>query len=155
MDLFLSPLRHSSMLFLVILFFFPTVSVAAIYRWVDDNGNVLFSDKKPEQKLAAKEMDYALKNAPSIDEEVLRQRQLMREHHQERQQRQAELNQEKKERAQQNRKRCRKARKKMDRDKQAGTYYSYNKDGSRHVWSNDERLAYQAGLNKKVKRYCH
>jgi len=129
---------------------------AEVYRWVDENGRVHYSDKPVSDK--AKTVDIKTGPAPapatndgldrkSRTEQYLRARELER----------AEIDRKQKEKKRlkaERKTKCAAAKKEYKRQVTALALYYKNKDGSRKYLEDDERQKSQAAAKAEIKKWC-
>ena len=130
---------------------------AEIYRWVDNNGRVHFSDSPPvDQRQPVETRHYQA--SPAIpDPEMVRYRQHLEEQagqwEQQRQQEQ-QARAEARERQQLRQQRCKDVRARRHMLDGVSSIYSTNEDGDREYWTEDERRAAELELQQLQRQYC-
>lgn len=131
---------------------------AEVYRWVDANGKVHFSDKAPVQGAVEKiDLPEVEEPAPSEDlsdfERLQRQKKLVKMLEEERlakQEQKAQLAKEAEERAQY----CTRFKNRLSYIDQYTHFYDEKEDGTREYMSEDQADAYRANLKQQYKEEC-
>lgn len=148
----LRPLAGLSFLMLAV------VAQADVFRWVDANGRVHFSDKAPAHQkvetLTLPEADATVA-APDISEEERKQRQqrlvqALEEERLAKAQHKAELKQKEVE----HQAHCERFRNRMQRLQSSTHVYSENKDGTVTYWKDAEADRYKADMNSRLQQEC-
>ncbi len=130
---------------------------ADIYRWTDDNGQVHYGERPPEQ--GAKRLDMPSTEAPpgSTDaaaaERRARQKRLLDAYTYEREQDEAERERED-ERARQLAQECQRLQRHWRRLAYAGPVYIKGDDGERHYLNDDQRAAEMERLRPAYRQAC-
>jgi hypothetical protein len=134
----------------------PREVQAAIYKWVDENGKVHYSDKAPADD--APEMD--IESAPSTTGPTLtetqrkaKQQRLLDAFEKERNDKEAAeaaAAQQKKELKSW----CRQSREQLAQVRSAGYLYDYDEDGNTVVLSHEQRAAATKKYEDRIKKYC-
>ena len=133
------------------------VSPAAVYRWVDENGNVQFSDRPVSE--TAKEVEIK-EQAPLYKDDSgnARQRQIdqqkMLHMFDEQRQEKAERDAKAKKEAAKRDRLCAGARDRLQRYRRSSSLYNPQSDGSRQYLSDAEREAAIAETEREVSRWC-
>jgi len=150
-------MRYVALLFL---FMVPLINHAGVYKWVDDNGKVHYSDR-PITTQPSVEMnidDSAPKPSFSggddrLSREEKRERllQSMQEDRIEKQ----EQREKQKALKQQNRAKCNRYRDQMRHYERASGLYKLNEDGKRVYMSDSDRAKATKNLQRKIKKYCN
>lgn len=143
-----------NMFLLMALLSATSVANAEVYRWVDDNGKVHFSDKKPSAKPADNITQSVGKT--NIDQSSQESRKLeklfARETEAEKQLRMQQREQERAHREKVNAE-CEKARKTLK--KFEGPVYFVDKDGKSYDVSLEEKKRREEALRRKITRHCN
>ncbi len=131
------------------------VTQAGIYKWVDANGKVHYSDKAPaRQKAQELDVDVGPVEAnPELEQYRQRNRALLKVWDEERSQRQSQQT-EKRQQLAQKRQRCAKLQREYDASRRAGYLYVPRKDGERDIYSDDQRAEYEQQLASYLRRRC-
>ncbi|MGI9288201.1 MAG: DUF4124 domain-containing protein [Pseudomonadales bacterium] len=128
---------------------------AGIYKWVDANGKVHYSDKVPSQE-KAQELDIDLgpvEANPELEQYRQRNRALIKVWDEERNQLQSQQAEQRKQVAQQ-RQRCAKLQREYDSSRRAGFLYVPRKDGERDIYSDEQRAEYEQQLASYLRKRC-
>ena len=149
-------MRYPSLIFLLML---PLMTQAAVYKWIDDEGNVHYGDR-PTASEPSVEMEVddivtiptfgGRNDSMSREEKRERLLQAMEEDRLEKKQ-QREQNQALKQR---NRKKCNLYRDRMRHYQRASGIYSLDEDGNRVYMSDADRASATKNLQKKIDKYC-
>ena len=130
---------------------------AAVYKWVDENGKVHYSDKPPPQG-EAQELD--VESAPSTstpaltDEQRLqKQQRLLDAFAKERADKKAEQEKLKKEK-QERKIWCARARDELRQLKEAAYLYDYDESGEKVIYSKEAREKATREQEAQIKKYC-
>jgi hypothetical protein len=144
---------------LILLLLLPLVTRAAVYKWIDDEGNVHYGDK-PTASEPSVEVDVDdivsvplygnSKGSMSREEKRERLLQSMEEDRLEKKQ-QREKQQALK---QQNRKKCNRFRDRMRHFERASGIYQLDEDGNRIFMSDADRAKTTKNLQNKINKYC-
>ncbi|MFL1468190.1 DUF4124 domain-containing protein [Marinobacter sp. DUT-3] len=140
---------------LTLLILSPAVSVAEVYRWVDEDGRTHFGDRPPTQ---AASQEVKVESAPARVDNSARDRQqkvnaFLEQKQQERdQQRAADAKAEKQaaKRAEQ----CSKLRARLKYMDSVSTFYNLNEQGERVFVSESENTRIRERFRKKVEETC-
>ena len=130
-------------------------SQAGIYKWVDANGKVHFSDKAPAQQ-KAQELDIdvgPVEVNPELEQYRQRNRALIKVWDKERDQQQTQQAEKRQQLAKQ-RQRCAKMQREYDASRQAGFLYVPRKDGERDIYSDEQRAKYEQQLAGYLRKRC-
>ena len=141
-----------------ILLVLSCASSAGVYKWIDEQGNVHYSDR-PTTTQSSVEMDVEHSTSVSTGRE---QERLSRQEKRERLlQSMAEDRLEKQEqrekqrtKRQQNREKCNHYRDQMRHYKRANSLYKLDKDGNRVYVSDSDRAKATQNLQRRIKKYC-
>ncbi len=139
----------------IILFFAYSPAHAGIYKWIDDDGKVHFSDQAPAQQ-TAQEIDIDVAPAeidPELEHYRQRNRALLNVWDTERNKRQQQQV-EKRQRLATQRQRCAKVQRKYAASRRAGYLYAPRKDGERDIYSDDQRAKYEQQLSDYLRKRC-
>lgn len=144
---------------LILLLVLPVASQAAVYKWIDDEGNVHYGDRPTESEPSVEMEVDDIVTVPSFGDrndsmsrEEMRERLLQSmeedrlEKKQQREQQQA-LKQE-------NRKKCNRYRDRMRHYQRASGIYRLDEDGNRVYMSDADRTKATKNLQKKINKYC-
>jgi len=132
-------------------------AMAEIYKWVDDQGRVNYSDRSDGGSSSLQvEVDDSPSTSPAIDSlsrEEKRRRLLetMQEDRYEKENRRAK---EKAERKRDHRM-CIQYKDRMRLYEQVGRLYKLDNDGNRNYMSNEERDGSVRDLQARINKYCH
>lgn len=129
---------------------------AEVYKWVDEHGNVHYTDQKPTSDKEAAKVDVKVHNTrkdPELDayrEYTKRNREAAAT--------EAAINEKKKAKARQKQQKheqaCKKIRQRKREYQREGVIYSKKKDGDRKFYSDEERAEVLRKLNKALKKHC-
>jgi len=133
-------------------------AAAQVYRWVDADGNVHFGDQPHQgaQKVPAEGRDAA---APAADSEAYeaeraaRRQRLLDSMEADRRAREAAAAKAEREAGMRTRN-CRVARSNLQGIRQAGSLYSFDAKGQRHVFSDAERAKATRDAEAAVAKWC-
>ncbi len=146
--------------FLLTCLFISSQGEAEIYRWVDDQGRVHFSDNAP----AKTEKDGV--QAESIDLKVPKavENPELRQFYQENRKRLQALDKEREEervrdleRAKKTEKRerfCARLKRQYNNNQNAGYLYQFDDKGDKTIFADQQREEYQSKLKKRIKKFC-
>lgn len=140
---------------LTLLVLSPAVSVAEVYRWVDEDGRTHFGDRPPTQ---AASQEVKVESAPARVDNSARDRQqkvnaFLEQKQQERdQQRAADAKAEK--RAAKRAEQCTKLRARLKHMDSISTFYNLNEQGERVFVSESENTRIRERFRKKVEESC-
>ena len=144
---------------IILFLMLPLVTDAAVYKWVDAEGNVHYGDRPVEAEPSVEIQVDDVVTVPAFSDgddtmtrEEKRERllQSMEEDRLEKQE-QREKQQALK---QQNRKKCNRYRDKMRHYERARGIYRLDKDGNRVYMSAQDRTRATKNLQKKIDKYC-
>jgi hypothetical protein len=130
-------------------------SLADIYQWVDDNGNVQYSDRQPKNQVFKKKTTP--NTPPSIDPELEHYRQQIKINKLVRTREQAlakEKTTEAQKKALQKKRYCRNLTSRQHADNNTATFFTRHSDGSRTVWTGEQREQYTKTLTDNLNEYC-
>ncbi len=136
-----------------------SVAQAQIYKWLDDNGQVHYSEKAPDKKRAAKEIHLPRYTPPQAATASPAQRKqkrnnLLRAFDEERKLRkdaQAQKNQQDARR----RRNCIFARDQLKNYQRATALYNLDKQGKRIYLSDSQRSRSEANLKSQISKWCN
>lgn len=137
------------------LLLFPLLGQAQIYRWVDENGKVNFSDRpQPSQKIEEIQINTQ-KNAYGGGQVLERQRGLLDQYQQQDKQRAEEKQQKEKEKAAEKaiQRACINAKDKL-RQFDGSSIYRLDDQGERIYYSEEERAQRISELKNAVQKHC-
>lgn len=140
---------------LVLFLYAPLATHADVYRWVDEEGGVHFSDR-PKSHPSAEKIEIktdTVHQDPNQQKRLKYQQHLLSVIEEERKIKQKKLA-EKKKRKEEKKKSCKKARKTLDEYLTSGQLYNINKDGSKFYLSDDEREQEIKKAKEVVKYWC-
>ena len=130
---------------------------AEIYKWVDDNGQVHYSEQAPDSKRSSKEIHIQKHRpqAPLISPEQRRQQRdnLLRAFDEERQLRN-EAKEKKEQDEARSRRNCIRARDKLKNYERASVLYNLDEQGERVYFSDAQRSRAVANLKSQIKKWC-
>ncbi|NRB38116.1 MAG: DUF4124 domain-containing protein [Pseudomonadales bacterium] len=138
-----------------ILFSFSLSLHASVYKWVDENGKVHFTDKKPNNKNV--EEKHYKNTAPAPDPETQNHKKSMAEYMKMKQQQERDAVKYKKQqlaRAQKKSKICKNLLKYKNATKNAALVYTFDENGHRIIYNKEQRQAAQKRANHKYAKYC-
>jgi hypothetical protein len=151
-------MTRTRLLFATLLLLSQAVS-GGIYRWVDENGRVHFSDRPVAEE--AEQVEIRNSTPPSsgrearpatADERRVKQQKLLDVYRQEREEK-AEARKKAKQEEAEREKRCAYARDRLQRYR-VSRIYEPQADGSRRFYSDAERETAIANLEKQVRQSC-
>jgi len=130
---------------------------AEIYKWVDDNGQVHYSEKAPDKKRSAKEIRLP-KHVPQVAPVSPAQRKqqrdnLLRAFEEERSLRK-EARTKKEQNEARNRQNCIRARDRLRNYERASVLYDLNEKGERVYLSDAQRNGAVAKLKSQINKWC-
>ncbi len=140
----------------VLLFLSLPIAQAEIYKWVDDNGQVHYSEQAPDSKRSSKEIHIRhAPQAPLVSPEQRRQQRdnLLRAFDEERQLRN-EAKAKKEQDEARSRKNCIWARDKLKNYERATVLYNLDEQGERVYLSDAQRSRSEAKLKSQVEKWC-
>ncbi|MFK7731678.1 MAG: DUF4124 domain-containing protein [Pseudomonadales bacterium] len=142
---------------LSVLLLFSTVAVAAeVYKWVDEQGNVHYTDKKPANDKEPAKVDVKVHNTRK-DAELDAYREYTKRNR-EAAETEAAISEKKKAKNRQTQQKrqhaCKKILKRKREYQQGGVIYSEKKSGDRKYYSDEERAEVLRKLNKALKKHC-
>ena len=148
--------RFASILGVLAVLVFSQGAAAAVYKWVDENGKVHYSDKPPADN--ATEMDVETggdSSGPTLTEtqRKAKQQRLLEAFEKERQDKQAAEAQAKKEK-QEREAWCRRAREELAQMRSAGYLYEYDDDGNKVILSDEGRAQATREYQREIDKYC-
>ncbi len=130
---------------------------AEIYKWVDDKGQVHYSEKPPKEKRSATEIRIRTytPHAPLISPEQRKQQRdnLLRAFQEERQIRN-EAKEKKEQKAAKNRNNCIHARDRLKSFERARVLYDLDEQGERVYLSDAQRKRTEDNLRAQIKKWC-
>lgn len=144
--------------FIISLGFFlyiPLATHADVYRWVDEEGGVHFSDK-PKSHPSAEKIEIktdTVRPDPNQQKRLKYQQHLLSVIEEERNIKQKKLA-EKKKKKEERKKSCKKARKTLDEYLTSGQLYGIDKKGNKFYLSDDEREQEIKKAKEVVKYWC-
>ncbi len=146
------------LLYLIGLFIISlSVVQAQIYKWVDDNGQVHYSEKTPDKRYVAKEM-HLRGSVPQAATITLQQRKQKRNHllraFDEERKLRNDAQAQKKQQEAYRRHNCILARDQLKNYQRAGALYNLDKKGKRIYLSGSQRSRAEANLKSKISRWC-
>lgn len=132
-----------------------TVS-AEVYKWVDEHGNVHYTDQKPPDDKESAKVDVKVHNTRK-DAELDAYREYTKRNR-EAAATEAAINEKRKAKARQKKQKhqqaCEQVRKRKREYSQGGVIYSKKKDGERKFYSDEERAEVLRKLNKTLEKHC-
>ncbi len=133
------------------------IAQAEIYKWVDDNGQVHYSEQAPDNKRSSKEIHLQKHRpqAPLVSPEQRRQQRdnLLRAFDEERQLRN-EAKAKKQQDEARSRNNCIRARDKLKNYERASVLYNLDEQGERVYLSDAQRNRSVANLKSQIKKWC-
>ena len=136
-----------------------SVTAAAVYKWVDENGKVHYGERPPNGaaskriKVTAAPAAQQPSSAPSTAERLDKRRKLLKSYAADR----AEKREQKAKLAAQRNKlkaQCAKLKKYLQQEQSAKYLYRKDKAGNKIVVSDKERVTQVAGVKKEYKKHC-
>ena len=143
-------LKHILLLLLLLTL---TPLQAAVHRWVDDNGNVHYSDQPPAKQASEKIEIKPHTPDPATQERLLRHKQTV-ESSQEAREEQKEQQQAEAKEAEQQKERCKQARAQLNLAETTGRIYETDENGERKYMDDKQREAYLEQAREAVKKFC-
>jgi len=139
-------------------FLLMPLAQAEIYKWVDDNGQVHYSEKAPDKKRAAKEI-HLPKHTPQTAPASPAQRKQLRENllrafEEERNLRKSAAAKKEKDEAR-IRKNCMRARDQLKNYERASVLYKLNEKGERVYYSDAQRRQAETNLRNQINKWCN
>jgi len=133
--------------------FASAVASSAVYKWVDDNGQVHYGEKPPHDD--ARELNLRQGPSPDAQLEDRRQRQqkLLRAYEEEREVKRRQEQQAQRRNAERQ-SYCRRARVDLENARNSSVLYTRDDTGEKRFLSKSERRQYEAQLEAEVQRYC-
>jgi hypothetical protein len=128
---------------------------AEVYKWVDDQGRVHFSDRPADaQSTAIKIKQGEAPAAPlGVEDKQMKMQRMLDVYAEERAQRQEAMQKQKKER-QQRKKNCALAKDRYNSHLRASGIYNLGSDGKRQYLSDEERSSHMKRLKADINRWC-
>ena len=142
--------------FLIIIFFLfcPSIVNAEVYKWIDENGKVVYGDKPTSSDVDEIKIKRTPVQDPVVQERNEKQNKLLDVIQQERDERNA-LKKEKKEKKDEQKKMCADARKELIEIKEAGFLYKETDDPNNPIIMTDnERKAEEIKYENYIKKNC-
>ncbi len=140
----------------VLLLFGAQAIAAEVYKWVDEQGNVHYSDQKPATDKEPAKVEVKVHNTRK-DAELDAYREYSKRNR-EAAETQAAINEKNKAKKRQKQQKRRQACKQLQQRKreyqQGGVIYSQQKSGDRKYYSDEERAEVLRKLNKALKKHC-
>ncbi|WP_019531184.1 DUF4124 domain-containing protein [Dasania marina] len=161
MNFYLPPRKHRRIIcrkpyyVAALLPFIALTTQAQVYKWVDEQGNVHYSDSKPAQQ-QAEEKHYA-GSQPSLDPELESYRNAIKKNELERQRQQSYEQQQRveaKEKAKQRKHYCDRLKSQQLIDNRVSMRRTQHPDGTLTVWTGEERKQYSKTLQDNYTKYC-
>ncbi|VAX12167.1 hypothetical protein MNBD_GAMMA24-2826 [hydrothermal vent metagenome] len=141
-----------------LLFLVLPVAQARIYKWLDDNGQVHYSEQAPDRTRAAKEIQLPRHkpqaNMPSPEQRRQKRDNLLRAFDEERQLRK-DVEAKKNQQAARRQHNCILARDKLKNYQRATVLYDLDATGKRIYLSDSQRSRAEAGLKSQISKWCH
>ncbi|WP_281645083.1 DUF4124 domain-containing protein [Parendozoicomonas sp. Alg238-R29] len=134
-------------------FLLAASSYAQVYRWVDAEGNVHFSDRQPGQKVQTQSVRVDVQNSYNGADIYQEQKKLFKIYDGDRAAQKAAAEKARKE-EQSLAKQCEIARYRLVRSRNAGSVFSVNNDGERVYYNNDQRKLYTKRWQDFVDKKC-
>lgn len=144
---------------IILFLLLPLATDAAVYKWVDDEGNVHYGDRPVEAEPSVEMHVDDVATEPSYrdhDDAMTREEKrerLLQSMEEDRLEKQEQREQQQAVK-QQNRKKCNRYRDKMRHYERARGIYRLDKDGNRVYMSDNDRARATKNLQKKIKKYC-
>ena len=141
------------------LWLLDVATAAQIYKWVDENGEVQFSDRPPEdastssESVELKVSPGAATDTPSeVDRRALQKR-LLEVLEREREEKK-EAKEKKREEKQALAKQCSAARAQLQELKDSSFFYDTDENGERVIYTDEQREAATRNFEKQIKKRC-
>ncbi|MBT2989558.1 MAG: hypothetical protein B6D72_05605 [gamma proteobacterium symbiont of Ctena orbiculata] len=143
-------------LFLLSLFLSPVFHLqAGVYKWVDENGRVHFSDRPTAAESTEVEIKQQERSAPSADQHNRQLKmQRMLEVYQEDREEKKEAKQKQQEEKAKRKQNCARAKDRYNSHVRARGIYRYDKDGERQYLSDEERTRHMKSIKAEIARWC-
>lgn len=153
------PGKESRALFLLILLsaciFSPCQLQAGVYKWVDENGRVHFSDRPTASESTEVRIKQQERTAPSADQHNRKLKmQRMLDVYQEEREEKREAKQKQQEAKTRRKQNCARAKDRYNSHVRARGIYNYDKNGERQYLSDDERARHMKSLKSEISRWC-
>jgi len=142
--------------FLFIIFFLFCLSNAnaEVYKWIDENGKVVYGDKPTSSDAEQIKIKRTPVQDPEVQERYEKQNKLLDIMKQERDEKNALKKEEKKKKDEQN-KMCADARKELKKIKEARYLYEDSDDPNNpRIWTDEERKAEEKKYEDYIKKNC-
>ncbi|MES9992513.1 MAG: DUF4124 domain-containing protein [Candidatus Thiodiazotropha sp.] len=128
---------------------------AGVYKWVDENGRVHFSDRPTAAESTEVQIKQQERTAPSADQhdrklKMQRMLDVYKEDREEKREAKQKQQQEKKKRKQN----CARAKDRYNSHIRARGIYEYDKQGERRYLSEKERSSHMKRLKSEIARWC-
>jgi hypothetical protein len=138
---------------LLLCFVASAAATAAVYRWVDDNGQVHYGEKPPHDDAQELNLRAAPARDADLDQRRQQQQKLLRAYEEERAIERREQ-QEAQRRKAEHQSYCRRARADLENALNSSALYTRDGSGEKRFLSKPERREYEAQLQAEVERYC-
>ncbi|MCR8923619.1 DUF4124 domain-containing protein [Dasania sp. GY-MA-18] len=138
-----------------LIFLLAVNSYAQVYKWVDEQGNVHYSDSKPAQQNV--EEKHFPTGQSSIDPELESYRQAIKKNELARQRQRAYQQQqqaETKEKAKKRKRYCDNLKAKQHIDNRVSMWRTQNPDGTVTAWTGEQRKQYTQALQDNYNKHC-
>jgi hypothetical protein len=143
---------------LFVLFFLSAVAIQAyaeVYKWVDDQGRVHFSDRPTSaQSTEVKIKQQEESQPPAGDSDRRLKMQRMLDVYAEDRAEKKEAMQKQQDERKQRRQNCARAKDRYNSHIRASGIYEYGKDGGRRYLSDEERSRHMKKLKAEIDRWC-
>ena len=150
-------MKKRTFYFSVLLLMSLPMAQAEIYKWVDDNGQVHYSEKAPDKKRAAKEIHLPKHTPQATPVSPAQRRQkrdnLLRAFDEERNLRKQARAKKEHDEAR-NRRNCMRARDRLKNYERASVLYDLNEKGERVYYSDAQRNQAEANLRNQISKWC-
>ncbi len=130
-----------------------STEAADVYRWVDENGRVHYSDQPHHGGEKPVRVAPATPRDPDLAERQQRQQRLLQIYAEDREREEAAKRKQQAERLERER-RCRQARYKVARIEQGGVFYQFDADGERRYLSEQDVEARKSRRRSEVSKWC-
>lgn len=150
-------MKKRSFYFSVLLLMSLPMAQAEIYKWVDDNGQVHYSEKAPDKKRPSREIHLPKHTPQATPVSPAQRRQkrdnLLRAFDEERNLRK-EARAKKEHDEARNRQNCMRARDRLKNYERATVLYDLNEKGERVYYSDAQRNQAEANLRSQINKWC-
>ncbi|MEW8431407.1 MAG: DUF4124 domain-containing protein [gamma proteobacterium symbiont of Ctena orbiculata] len=148
--------RRLFYLLLLSIFISPVFHLqAGVYKWVDENGRVHFSDRPTAAESTEVEIKQQERTVPPASQQDRRLKmQRMLEVYQEDRVEKKEAQQKQQEEKAKRKRNCARAKDRYNSHVRARGIYRYDKDGERQYLSDEERTRHMKSVKAEIARWC-